>query len=205
MTEKDTRMRLIEAATPLFALKGYTAVSIRELSTAAEVNSALITYHFGSKEGLYEAVLQNQFGQVDVTLRNAYSHGSDPVEQLRQMVFGLVSVHQQFPYIRRFMFSELSNPSPYMEKIIKNFIKKLYTLARVTVEKAIEQGRLREGINPTYVVIAIAGTINFYFLAHSVLDDLLVPDPDQDHHYTLQVLDLCFHGMQVREEEKLNG
>ncbi|MCG8494010.1 MAG: CerR family C-terminal domain-containing protein [Sneathiellales bacterium] len=48
--------RLIEAAGPLFADQPFNAVSTREIAKAAGVNLSAISYHFGNKEGLYEAV-----------------------------------------------------------------------------------------------------------------------------------------------------
>lgn len=50
--------RLIEAAGPLFADQPFDSVSTRELAKAAGVNLSAISYHFGNKEGLYEAVFQ---------------------------------------------------------------------------------------------------------------------------------------------------
>ena len=50
--------RLIEAAGPLFAEQGFEAVSTRQLARAAKVNLSAITYHFGGKERLYQAVVQ---------------------------------------------------------------------------------------------------------------------------------------------------
>jgi AcrR family transcriptional regulator len=54
-----TRDRLIEAAKVIFADKGYEAASVREITAAAAANLGAITYHFGSKQGLYEAVLDS--------------------------------------------------------------------------------------------------------------------------------------------------
>jgi AcrR family transcriptional regulator len=52
------RERLIVAAARLFADQGFDAVSTRALAQAAEVNLSAITYHFGGKENLYQAVIQ---------------------------------------------------------------------------------------------------------------------------------------------------
>lgn len=57
----DVKQRLIEAATRLFASGGFDGVGIREIAAAADVNSAMVAYHFGSKEGLYQAVLRAGF------------------------------------------------------------------------------------------------------------------------------------------------
>src|SRR6202167_530171 len=48
--------KLLQAAERLFAAHGYSGVSVRELAAAAGVNSALVAYHFGSKEGLLSEV-----------------------------------------------------------------------------------------------------------------------------------------------------
>lgn len=51
-----TRERILDAAEKLFAERGYHGVSIRDVTGAAEVDVALVSYHFGSKQGLLEAV-----------------------------------------------------------------------------------------------------------------------------------------------------
>jgi AcrR family transcriptional regulator len=55
---KVTREKIVKAASHAFARDGYEGASIRAIVADAEVNQAAINYHFGSKEGLYRAVLQ---------------------------------------------------------------------------------------------------------------------------------------------------
>ncbi len=57
----ELRQRLIEAATLLFSESGFDGVGLREIAQKAKANVAMISYHFGSKEGLYEAVLREGF------------------------------------------------------------------------------------------------------------------------------------------------
>ncbi len=54
-----TRQALLDSATRLFGKHGFDATSNRLLAEHAGVNQALIGYHFGSKEGLYEAVFEH--------------------------------------------------------------------------------------------------------------------------------------------------
>jgi len=61
MNEKTGRTALIEAATPLFAAQGLNGVSVRELAKAGGTTAAMVSYYFGSKLGLYEAVLGEVF------------------------------------------------------------------------------------------------------------------------------------------------
>jgi len=60
-TDTDCREALIAVATPLFAEKGFNGVSVREIAGYASVNVSMISYYFGGKEGLYAAVLNEQF------------------------------------------------------------------------------------------------------------------------------------------------
>ena len=52
-----TRSAIIEAAGQLFAEKGFTGVTVREITNKAEANLSALNYHFGTKEGLYHEVL----------------------------------------------------------------------------------------------------------------------------------------------------
>jgi AcrR family transcriptional regulator len=60
--KEDTRDLLMAAATHLFAKHGFDGTSVKELADAAGVNVSLVSYHFGGKEHLYRACLQ-QFGE----------------------------------------------------------------------------------------------------------------------------------------------
>jgi AcrR family transcriptional regulator len=53
LSRQKTREQLLRAASNLFAEYGYKSVSIRQIADAAGVNSALIGYHFGGKQGLF--------------------------------------------------------------------------------------------------------------------------------------------------------
>ena len=52
----NTRGRILEAARSRFETDGYTRTSLRSIAREADVDHALITYYFGSKEGLFRAV-----------------------------------------------------------------------------------------------------------------------------------------------------
>lgn len=60
----STEQRLVTAAERLFAEHGVGAVSLRTVMQAAGTNVAAIHYHFGSKEGLLDAVLRSRLDQV---------------------------------------------------------------------------------------------------------------------------------------------
>ena len=61
----DTRLALIRAAEQLFAARGVDAVSLREVSSAAgQANNSAVAYHFGSREGLIDAILERHSAPI---------------------------------------------------------------------------------------------------------------------------------------------
>ena len=60
----DSKKRLFKTARHLFAQKGYQATSTRDIAEKAKVNISSITYYFGSKLGLYKAVLSDIANRV---------------------------------------------------------------------------------------------------------------------------------------------
>ena len=59
-----TRLRIIEAASSLFAEKGRAGASIREIAGAAQVNGAMISHYLGGKEGLYQDCIQSLYAEL---------------------------------------------------------------------------------------------------------------------------------------------
>lgn len=51
-----TRADILDAAEEEFAARGYVGTSLRDITQRAKLNTALVKYYFGSKEGLYKAI-----------------------------------------------------------------------------------------------------------------------------------------------------
>lgn len=60
INRKSRKDRLIEVAERLFAKRGFSGVSLREITREAGVDVALVKYYFDSKEGLFDALLQRR-------------------------------------------------------------------------------------------------------------------------------------------------
>ncbi len=56
--EKDTKEKILDVANELFAEKGFSGTSIREIAKLADVNLSAVNYHFTNKETLYSEVFQ---------------------------------------------------------------------------------------------------------------------------------------------------
>ncbi len=60
MSSDDTRTRIMDVAEQLFSLRGYDGVSVSEITSTAKLQKSIISYHFGSKLGLWEAVFSRR-------------------------------------------------------------------------------------------------------------------------------------------------
>jgi AcrR family transcriptional regulator len=60
----DTRVALLDAAEKLFSERGFYGVTTREVAATASLDDAMIYYHFESKRGLFDAVLERRAGVV---------------------------------------------------------------------------------------------------------------------------------------------
>ncbi|WP_206998718.1 TetR/AcrR family transcriptional regulator [Trinickia mobilis] len=61
----DTKARILDAAEDLFIECGYEAMSLRHITSRAEVNLAAVNYHFGSKEALIHAMLARRLDKLN--------------------------------------------------------------------------------------------------------------------------------------------
>ncbi|MBS0227751.1 MAG: TetR family transcriptional regulator [Proteobacteria bacterium] len=60
----STKDRILSAAETLFAQQGFTATSLRQVTSRADVNIAAVNYHFGSKENLVNEVFRRRMDQM---------------------------------------------------------------------------------------------------------------------------------------------
>ncbi len=65
----ETRQRIIDTSLRLFGEHGFKGVSVRDISAAAGVNVAAVSYHFGSKQGLYRTIFETVMDEDEARFR----------------------------------------------------------------------------------------------------------------------------------------
>ncbi|WP_058912029.1 TetR/AcrR family transcriptional regulator [Entomohabitans teleogrylli] len=70
----STSEKILNAAEELFAQSSYDAVSIRQITNKADVKLALAHYHFGTKEALFNAVIERRIGQLSQSRLQLLAH-----------------------------------------------------------------------------------------------------------------------------------
>lgn len=64
-TTGDTKARILDAAEDIFIEYGFEAMSLRQITSRADVNLAAVNYHFGSKEALIHAMLSRRLDRLN--------------------------------------------------------------------------------------------------------------------------------------------
>ena len=194
MANNDCRANIIAAAIPLFAAKGLNGVSVRELARAAGENLSMISYYFGGKEGLYAAVLTEQFAVLD-KIEEIERTDIDTLQKFELYVRATVSRYRKSPYLLRFYTSELTNPTACFETITKPAIKKVVQTLLKAFTEGLSHEKFRDDLDPADTVLALAGMINFYFLLEPVTADVVDHSPDRDEVLIRNIMDIFTRGV----------
>lgn len=88
----ERRHTLIDVASPLFASSSYSEVSTQDIAQAAGVSVGLIFHHFGSKAGLYAAVVAQREEELDAAVAEAVE-GLPPNTSTRDKVRAAAQVY----------------------------------------------------------------------------------------------------------------
>lgn len=103
-SQEETRWRLLQAATEVFAEVGYRAATTREIARRAEVNLASIHYHFGDKAELYREVFRLPFLNECNTFASLDLESVSLADALRALYIWLFPPEAEAdPMLRQFM------------------------------------------------------------------------------------------------------
>jgi len=194
VADNDCREHIIATAIPLFAAKGLNGVSVRELAAAAGVNLSMISYYFGGKEGLYAAVLTEQFAILG-KLEEIEQMEIDTLQKFELYVRATVARYRKNPYLLRFYTSELTNPTACFETIVKPAIKRVVQMLLDTFSDGLSHQKFRAGLNSADTVLALAGMINFYFLLEPATAELVDHSPERDEELIRHIMDIFTRGI----------
>jgi AcrR family transcriptional regulator len=124
--DTETRDRLLATAEKLFAQRGFSKVTVREICTSARANVAAVNYHFDGKRGLYDEVVRSAIKTMQSTtdaIREAGS-GRPAEDQLAAYVSIFLKrvVAARDGWIHQLMMRELSDPTPALDLVMKKVV-----------------------------------------------------------------------------------
>jgi len=127
---QERKALLLEAATKVFAQKGFRDTTIADICQDSHSNTASVNYYFGSKEELYGEVWKNAF-QIAMGKYPPDMHlqtGASPKEQLRALVSSFL--HKmldkgELGYAGQILLMEMANPTEALDEIKRDAIEPL--------------------------------------------------------------------------------
>lgn len=152
------RARILAAATAEFALGGYDGASMDAIAARTRTTRALINYYFGSKERLYQAVLERVYGEIrDAEEGLALDH-LPPVEAMRRIVEFTYDYYVDHEYFVRIVVAENQaqgrhlKRSPTLRRLNRPIIQRLAAV----IARGQAEGTFRRDVDPATVHMAIA-------------------------------------------------
>lgn len=173
-----TREKLIEAGKLLFSERGFEAVSVRDLETAAGVKRNLLAYHFDDKDTLWRACADAICGQMKTEFDKRLSIRNEvpPREILAFIVRFYVYFNARNPQLSRLMSQEATRNSWRTQYLIDNHIRPSTQKMEELVYET--RGLDRQAfIHWYYIMISSTSTI-FSFAAEC--EQLFGVDPCED-------------------------
>jgi AcrR family transcriptional regulator len=82
----DKKIQILEVAEKLFSEKGFEGTSIRDISKAAKINIAMVSYYFGSKEKLLESLIIYKTSDIRLLLENLLAENLEPLDKVNKLI-----------------------------------------------------------------------------------------------------------------------
>lgn len=171
--------RLLDAGEEVFSSKGFDGASVRDITALAEANLGAITYHFGSKAGLYEAVIARaQEGMSTRLEAAAWGPGGslDRIEAVVRAHFGYLNEH---PGLRRLFMQVVLAQHAIPPSALARLRRILGVMARL-VAQGQSEGQIRGG-DPVALTVAVMAQplmLNLLRDALRAVPELDLEDPD---------------------------
>lgn len=175
----EKKEQILEVAEELFAHKGFEGTSIRELSKKAGINIAMISYYFGSKEKLFEALVEyrSSFMHERLTLLNNESK-EDPMTKIELMIEYYVDrmvLHNRFS---RILHRELSlqQRSPMHRAIADILLRNLQEIRKIILEGI--RKKIFKNTDAELVIATIIGTITQATSSKEIICKIMGQNPE---------------------------
>jgi len=183
--------RILKSALELFSDKGYGATSVREICEAAGITKPTLYHFYGSKEGVYRALVEGALERFRADIQRALS-GEVPLrERLGRMARAYVDAAMREPDLARFVMALSHNPqhsAPATDFV--GFYNGLLTEIGRAVDTAVARGEIAPG--PTSVrLLVLMGALGEALCGH-----LLSGQPPLTHELADSLVEVVLGGWQ---------
>ncbi len=176
---QDKRDDILDVAEKLFAEQGFEAISVREISKAADINIAMISYYFGSKEKLYEEVVNRKLISFDT-----YRSKIEALPTYKEKLFVMADVFVDKFFERRqfqnIIFREMAmNQRTKMADKIATQLHQNFSFISDIIQKGIKHKEFKK-VDVELTVMSIIGIVRMYITSGTVACKILQLDSETD-------------------------
>ena len=199
----NARDRLLDTAGRLMADRHVTDVSLSELAVHSGLNSALVKYYFGNKDGLLLALVDRDGAAALRDLQQLLQQDLSPTGKLRRHIGGIINNFYRRPYLNRLLHSLLDSrreDSAAARQITRSFIEPVLNLQRELLNQGVKSGEFRS-IDPMLFYVSVLGACDHLFNARYALQHFSGRDTVSDavrEKYIAHVVDVFVNGISAR-------
>jgi AcrR family transcriptional regulator len=153
-----TRSNILEVAAVEFGEKGLAGARIDEIAAATQTSKRMIYYYFGSKEGLYLAVLEESYRRVREIEGELHLEDLEPEQALRRLVAFTFDHHLNHENYIRLVMSENINRGQYIgqsSRIQELNIPAISAIRRL-YQRGVKAKAFRPGLDPIDIHASIS-------------------------------------------------
>lgn len=197
----NAREHLLNAASGLMSDRHSIDVSLSEIAKHSGLNSALVKYYFGNKEGLMLALVEREAARALQGLEELLQLDLPSTEKLRRHIAGVINSFFRTPYLNRLLHSLLDDrqsESRSARQVNQFFVRPLLDLQRRLLEQGVATGEFK-AVDPVLFYVSMLGACDHLFNARYALRALFGGDGVTDNvreHYIAHVCDVFIHGLQ---------
>lgn len=183
------REALLKAAASEFAEAGFRGASVSRIAKQAGVTQPLINHHFGSKEGLWRAVLDWAFSDIQDALGQAMDPSLSSMDQLLEVARQAVFFFARRPEVARIVNTETNHPSEAFEHLFGTYLKPMIALTQALLKKAKKEGEV--ALDPRYVHFVVVGASMQPFSEPEIAREAFGLEPFSDNFIKKYADTLC--------------
>jgi AcrR family transcriptional regulator len=153
-----SRADILAMATREFSEKGLSGARVDSIAARTKINKRMIYYYFGSKEGLYRAVLERSYGHIRMSESAVELDALGPEEALRQLVRHTFDYHNMHPDFVRLVMNENIHQAAHIGELasIRTRNRAVIKTLRTLLDRGIEAGVFRPDIEPVELHMSIS-------------------------------------------------
>jgi AcrR family transcriptional regulator len=181
MKLNEKQIEILQVAEQLFADEGFDGTSVREIAKIANINVAMISYYFGSKEKLLEAIVIYRIGSMGLKLENLIQENSTPIEKIDKIIEYYIYQINQNRHVHQILHNEISNKKRQINiEAFTELKKNNLNLVTSIVKQGQELGQFQTDINVALLSPIIIGSLLYFHMNKNLYADLFNLKTEED-------------------------